>query len=299
MNPKIMAVQRIQDYIEEHVSENLTLSVLSNEIGYSDSYTSRLFKQHVGMNLSDYIRRRKLSIAADHLSSSDENIIDIAFNMNFVTHEGFTRAFFKQFGVNPLRYRMTTPPIPLFNKRSIRDYYNHILEGVDVRMERAKERIVYVQVKERPARKLIIFRAISARDYWNYCEEVGCDIWGILSSIKSSLDEPLGIWLPDKLIKDNTSKYVQGVEVELDYDGIIPKGMDIIKLPPQEFMEFHGEPYKPEEIDIAIESVMRIIENYDPTKVGYEWSFDSAPRYQYSPEPARGYIEGLPVKKIR
>lgn len=299
MNPNIIAVQRIQDYIEEHISEKLSLSKLSCLVGYSDSYTSRLFKQHVLVSLSEYIRCRKLSVAAKRLFDSEDSILTIAFDLNFNTHEGFTRAFYKQFGLNPLRYRMTTPPIPLFYKRSIRDYYNHILEGVDEKMKQLHEKTVFVQVKERPARKLILLRGKNAEEYWKYCEEVGCDVWGILSSIKDSLDEPLGIWLNDDLIKINTSKYVQGVEVSLDYNGIIPDGMEAIELPAQEFMEFHGEPYNPEDIGVSIGVVTRTIENYDPTKFGYEWALDSSLRYQYSPEPARGYIEALPVRKIR
>lgn len=44
---------------------------------------------------------------------------------------------------------------------------------------------VFVQVLEKPERKVIIKRGKEAKEYFKYCEEVGCDVWGLLSSIKS------------------------------------------------------------------------------------------------------------------
>lgn len=172
------------------------------------------------------------------------------------------------------------------------------MEGVEEKMNDSKERTIFVQVKERPERKLIFLRGKKATNYWEYCEEVGCDVWGILSSIKDALYEPLGLWLPSKMRVLNTSEYIQGVEVPLDYVGIIPSGMEVIKLPACLMMEFHGEPYEAEEIGEAIESVTRSIKNYKPERFGYEWVLEDLPRFQLSPEPKRGYIEALPVRSI-
>ena len=52
-----------------------------------------------------------------------------------------------------------------------------------------------------------------------YCNEAGCDVWGLLTSIKSISGEPVCLWLPDSLRTPGTSKYVQGVEVAADYQG--------------------------------------------------------------------------------
>lgn len=50
---------------------------------------------------------------------------------------------------------------------------------------------VFVQVVERPARKVIVRFAKKATHYFEYCEEVGCDVWDILSGIKEALYEPM------------------------------------------------------------------------------------------------------------
>ena len=73
-----------------------------------------------------------------------------------------------------------------------------------------KTKTVFVQVIEKPARKVLIKRGICAKEYFSYCEEVGCDLWGLLTSIPSISGEPVCLWLSAAYIKPGTSEYVQG-----------------------------------------------------------------------------------------
>lgn len=157
---------------------------------------------------------------------------------------------------------------------------------------------IFTQVIERPKRKAIIKRGIKARDYFAYCEETGCDVWGILASVKEALYEPIGMWLPKKLIKPGTSEYVQGVEVALDYDNDIPEGFEIIELEPCKIMIFQGEPFEDEDFEEAIMDVMRSIKKYKPDLYGFKWADDLNPRFQMEPQGYRGYIEGRPVIEL-
>ena len=157
---------------------------------------------------------------------------------------------------------------------------------------------VFVQVVERPSRKLIMKRGIKATHYFQYCEEVGCDVWGILSSIKEAMYEPAGMWLPDNLIKPGTSKYVQGVEVPSNYTGEVPDGFEIIELKPCKMMVFQGEPYEDEKFGEAIEELWDVMKKYNPQIYGFEWADGDAPRFQLEPQGYRGYIEARPVREI-
>ncbi len=58
---------------------------------------------------------------------------------------------------------------------------------------------VFIQVVKKPARKVIIKRGIKADGYWEYCQEVGCDVWGTLLSMDSLCGEPVCLWLPKKI----------------------------------------------------------------------------------------------------
>ena len=157
---------------------------------------------------------------------------------------------------------------------------------------------VFVQVVERPARKVLLKRGVRAKDYFQYCEEVGCDIWSTLTSVKEALYEPIGMWLPKHLIKEGTSQYVQGVELPLDYSNEVPEGFDLIELPPCKMMIFQGEPYEDVDFMDAIGEIWQHIEKFDPTVYGYKWDPESAPRFQLAPLGYRGYIEALPVAPV-
>ena len=155
---------------------------------------------------------------------------------------------------------------------------------------------IFIQIVEKPARKVIIKRGKTATEYFQYCEEVGCDVWGLLCSMKSISGEPVCLWLPDHLIKEGTSQYVQGVEVPMDYDGQIPDDFDIIELPKCNYMMFQGEPFAEEDFEEAIIQVWDAMKKYNPEIIGYRWD-DTNPRIQLEPRGERGYIELRAVRK--
>ena len=137
---------------------------------------------------------------------------------------------------------------------------------------------------------------MTATEYWSYCNEVGCDVWGTLTSVKSISGEPVCLWLPKKLIEDGTSEYVQGVEVACDYDGKIPDGFDVITLPAASYLMFQGEPFAEEDFGAAIEELQAAIKKYDPSVIGYRWD-DENPRIQLEPIGTRGYMELRSIKQ--
>ena len=153
---------------------------------------------------------------------------------------------------------------------------------------------VFVSLVEKDARKVVIKRGRKADEYFSYCGEVGCDVWGILKSMSS---EPVCLYLPEKYIKPGTSSYVQGVEKSLDYDGPVPEGFDVITLPKTSYLMFQGEPFAEEDYEEAIIAVKQGMDKYDPSILGYKFT-DAEPRIQLEPIGKRGYIELRAVEKI-
>jgi len=154
---------------------------------------------------------------------------------------------------------------------------------------------IMITLTERPARKAIIKRGVKAKDYFEYCDETGCDVWTDLQKIGGMFGEPVSMWLPERHIKKGTSEYVQGVEVDTNYRGIIPEGFDVIELPASKYLTFQGGPFEDERYCEAIDAVWDAIGRYDPKIIGYAWDRDN-PRIQMEPRGARGYIEMLAVK---
>jgi AraC-like DNA-binding protein len=290
------AVARMQAYIEQHLSEPITLLELARCAGYSPYHAARIFRDEVGKPPFAYIRALRMTKAALTLRDQDTKVLDVALDFVFDSHEGFTRAFSKAFGITPRRYQQRPVPLWLFLPYSARDRYLYYTKGEQA-MEQKETNTVFVQVIERPARKLILKRGKKAAEYFAYCGEVGCDIWGLLTSIKEALYEPIGMWLPKKLRPEGTSEYAQGVEVPLDYAGEIPEGFEIVTLEPCKMMIFQGQPYADEYFESAILALQTAIQSYDPALYGYEWADETAPRFQLAPEGYRGYIEGRPVRE--
>lgn len=290
------AVSKMQAYIKEHLHETITLYQLASVSGYSMWHASRLFKTLTGKTPFDYIRSLRLSKAALDLRDQDHQIIDVAFDYHFDSHEGFTKAFTKQFGLNPSLYKQRKPPIKLFLPTSVKDYFLFLNQKPkEYTMDQS---FIFTQVVKRPKRKLILKRGIKAEDYFAYCEEVSCDVWGELLSIKHAISEPAGYWLP-KHLRDGKSTYVQGVEVDLDDQTEIPEGYDVLILDEAYYLIFQGEPYEDEELNYAhaIHDVKEAIKKFNPETYGYQFT-DIYPRYQLEPQGERGYIEAVGIKPI-
>lgn len=88
--------------------------MLANEAGYSPWHTARIFKELTGNAPFEYIRKLRLSRAAMKLRDMDVKIVDVAFDFLFDSHEGFTRAFSKQFGMTPKHFCKNKPELKLF-----------------------------------------------------------------------------------------------------------------------------------------------------------------------------------------
>ena len=284
------AVRVMQDYITEHISEEITIDDLARCSSFSPGYARKLFLKHLGMTPAVYIRRLKLSKSALRLRDEKISVLDVAMDMGFGSVDGYQRAFRREFGCNPKEYALSPIPIWLFTP-----YF--IMDEERKKRKMSEIRNVFIQVIEKPSRKVIIKRGLNANEYFSYCEEVGCDVWGLLKSIKSISGEPVCMWLPQEMRKPVTNEYVQGVEVEEDYSGEVPEGFEIIDLPAATYLLFRGEPFADEDYEVAITEIWDAEKKYNPEFIGFKWD-DKNPRIQLEPQGERGYIELVPVKKI-
>lgn len=291
MKEQILAVQRMQDYIEAHLDEKIGLSELASASLFSPWYSYRLFQEYIGLTPSGYVRRLRLAKAALRIKNEHTRMIDVAFDLGFGSVDGFTRAFTREFGMCPSTYAAEPVPITLFVPYGAKF---RALRKDQTTMKHTSN--IFIQVIHKPERRVICKRGIKAEDYFPYCEEVGCDVWGTLLSMDSLCGEPICLWLPERFKKPNTSTYVQGVEALADYTGPVPEGFDVIEFPAADYLMFQGEPFAEEDYCDAISAVQQAMNGYDPDIIGYCWD-DSNPRIQLEPRGNRGYIELKAVKQ--
>lgn len=100
-------LQKVFDYMEQHLDETLSLQTLSNMAGYSVPQFYRLFKQLTGDKVNEYLLRRRISEAAIAVKNDKKSIAEIAFQFGFQSHDVFTRAFKRVYGMTPTQYRQS------------------------------------------------------------------------------------------------------------------------------------------------------------------------------------------------
>jgi len=93
-------LNHVIDYIEDHLTEDLSLKIISEYAGVSDFHFRKIFFYLSGLTLSEYIKNRKLSEANKDLLQG-EKVTDVAFKYGYQSMDGFTRAFKKWSGFLP------------------------------------------------------------------------------------------------------------------------------------------------------------------------------------------------------
>ena len=318
---KVNAAQRMQDYIHQHLDENIALDDICKAANYSKWHSLRIFKEIFRKTPFEYIRAMRMTNAARDIRHDSDSIVDIAMNTGFGSHEGFTKAFHAYFGVNPSKYRDSIPMRYMyFEPTSILEYYLRLNSKEHIEMSE-NQRTVTVTIVEKPACKLILARGIKATHYFELCEEIGCDKSELLETIAQKLNgEPyekqatnhiypgksvsnIGrvsyVDLPPNLTLPNTSRAAFALEVPADYNCEIPDEFDIVDLPPFSYMWFQGAPYEDENwFGCAHEELARAIKNYKPELYGFEFAKDAAPHFMYGTSAATGCREMIPIRNV-
>lgn len=98
-------VQDIIYWIEDNLSKDLSVNVISKKSGYSHWYFQRQFAIATGFTLANYINCRKMTIAADMLKNSNCSISQISLELGFKGQATFCRIFRRQFSMSPTFYR--------------------------------------------------------------------------------------------------------------------------------------------------------------------------------------------------
>jgi AraC family transcriptional regulator len=110
-------------HIQTHLEGDLNLKLLAGRVGFSPYHFHRIFREGIGEPAKEYIRRLRIDRAAYRLKISEETILQVALDAGFKTHESFTRAFQRQFGVSPSAFRRNFLQASRARKKQIQPRY--------------------------------------------------------------------------------------------------------------------------------------------------------------------------------
>lgn len=105
MKTFIKEMQKAINYIEEHVEEQLDIQTIAAQVYLSPYYFQRVFHAVCGVTLSEYIRRRRLSLAGEVLQAQGVRVIDVALRFGYDSPDSFARSFQRFHGVAPSQAR--------------------------------------------------------------------------------------------------------------------------------------------------------------------------------------------------
>ena len=116
----LTGIQNAINYIEEHLTEEIDYEEVAKEAACSNFYFQRIFGILCGISIGDYIRNRRLTLAGDELSASDDKVIDIALKYGYESPESFTRAFSRFHGVTPSEAKKDGSKLKSFSRISVK-----------------------------------------------------------------------------------------------------------------------------------------------------------------------------------
>lgn len=196
-----MSIQLIQQaicYMEEHIYENISYVEVAKSVHMSSYNFHRTFSFVVGMTANEYIRKRRLTLAARELQATDISVIDAAYKYGYDSPESFSKAFSRFHGSTPKQAKRKGAKLHLFNPLVIKI----ILEGgsiMDYRIEHRESQQFVALVKAFPNEISNDDNDHSISDFWTECSEKNLiepmkllraegtrDLYGLCSPARSS-----------------------------------------------------------------------------------------------------------------
>lgn len=245
------SIQRTLDYIEENLHEQVTLTRLAEIACFSPFHYHRVFQAMVGESVMDYVRKRRLTYAAERLFYTDEKVIDIALDAGFQYPESFNRAFKKFYRVSPSRYRDSKRLSgPLIGKACL--ITDHFLGGICVEPKLATKPAFHIIGYELKTRNQEGQNNKDIPEFWQQYmqKELGSKIPHPINK-----NQELGICTN---FNPETGEFVYVIGMEVEKGTQAPDGMVYMSFPELEYAVFTT----PKSDEISFSSSIQSTWNY-------------------------------------
>lgn len=117
-----MSIQHIQQaicYMEQHIYDNINYTDVAKSVNMSSYNFHRTFSFIVGMTANEYIRKRRLTLAAQELQTTDISVLDAAYKYGYESPESFSKAFSRFHGSTPKQAKRKGAELHLFSSTAL------------------------------------------------------------------------------------------------------------------------------------------------------------------------------------
>lgn len=221
------------NFIESNLLEKIDSKMIAKEADTTAFHFQRMFHMLSGFTLGEYIRRRRLTLAAQEIASSDINIIDVALKYGYESHSSFTKAFTKLHGFAPVIARESGVKIkaypPISFHLSIKGDSNMDYKIKEVKQLRLVGKIIKISTEGEEHWKTV-------PALWDKCRENGT-----IDEIRKLAD--LSGYFKGKMLSaimkysenEESFDYMIGVESKIKS---VPDGMEEKIINPQSYAVF-------------------------------------------------------------
>ncbi len=279
----IERLNKALNYIEEHLTEEIDYEELSRTALCSTYHFQRMFAYMAGVPLSEYIRRRRMSLAAVDLLSSSEKIIDIGLKYGYSSPTAFNRAFQKVHGIAPSAARKSGVTIKSYPPIS----FKITVKGVEELNYRVEEKAAFHIVGiSGPLHEDIEKNFQTVPQMWQKAAQDGT-----IEKLAAMMNgQPMGVLGVSACNDEEVWRYYIAVSSTLD---IAQTGFEEYMIPACTWAIFTGAG-----TGISIQELeQRIVTEWLPTS-GYEYADAPDIEVYLNPDPANTQYEvWIPVKK--
>ncbi len=228
----ITGIQRALDYTETHLTEDINYQTVAEQAYSSAFHFQRVFTMLCGFTLGDYVRMRRLSLAAEALIQTTDKVIDIALQFGYDTPESFSRAFTRFHGVTPTEARRGAT-VKSFSRLSVK----LILSGgstMDYRIEK-KDALKLLCKKKQVTKPQGDTATADISAFWNACSTDGTIERLCKYGKFDTLQGVLGICFSDELAD---SGFPYGIGVEYNGTPLDGEALELVEIPAYTYAVF-------------------------------------------------------------
>ncbi|RHW34951.1 AraC family transcriptional regulator [Lysinibacillus yapensis] len=232
----VESLQRAIDYIERNLlNQDLSVEHVAKACNSSVFHFQRTFSILTDMTVGDYIRRRRLTLAAEELVNTDHKIIDIAYKYGYETPEAFTKAFRKQHQIAPRDARKKRGPLQSYNRLVIQIK----LEGAIPINYKIIEKDAFQVVGVKRTYNCQIGENLSGiPKFWEEAHLDGTNnrLVGLNNSEAAGI---LGVCIVEE---NQKSEGLMDYWIACAYEGVVPEGLETREIPASKWVVFevHG-----------------------------------------------------------
>jgi AraC family transcriptional regulator len=225
-NPAMDRLLNALDYIEGHLSDELSVADVAGAACLSPFHFARTFRARTGWSVMAYVQARRLSVAAQRLQKERPRLIELALDSGFESQATFTRAFKRKFEITPGR----------LNRVSDIRWQSALTQPLNLTGEIGDRTMLKPRFVDKPA-----FKAAGLKGRFDSATRKQIDqLWdrfnSLADTIPGAIDRPsYGICLPPDTA-EGAFDYYAAFEIKENND--LPASVETIEVPAQHYAVF-------------------------------------------------------------